>query len=366
MNPGTKLRIGFFHGTLPEPDRKPGGVEVHVDRLAEALCARGHYVRVYSMSLPSPAASYDHAPVAQGKRIGRLGRMFVLPRALNDLDVHDLDLLHLHGDDWFYTRRAIPTVRSFYGSALDEARYASSWRRRANQLVLHGMEQLSGRLATSSYGISPAQRHNGHLVGSLTSGIDLPAPSEDRDPRPSLLFVGTWSGRKRGDLLHRLFCSEIRHRIPSAQLWMVSDRCEQAPGVTWFPRPTDDELAALYRRAWVFCLPSRYEGFGIPYLEAMAHGTPVVATSNVGSQYLLEHGECGLIAADPELSSAITDLLLDEARRAELARRGYRRAGHFRWDLVAAAHEAAYFSTIAEWRHRGRSLRSSRRLRPAQ
>jgi glycosyltransferase involved in cell wall biosynthesis len=98
----------------------------------------------------------------------------------------------------------------------------------------------------------------------------------------------------------------------------------------------------------------------------MAHGTPVVAAPNVGSRFLLEDGKTGVIASESELAATITDLLLDEGRRSELARRGYRRAAQFNWDLVATTHEAAYHSAIADWRHQGRSSRLSRRLRPAQ
>ena len=53
-------------------------------------------------------------------------------------------------------------------------------------------------------------------------------------------------------------------------------------GITVLGRLDDEELAREYRAAWVFCLPSSYEGFGIPYAEAMASGTPVVATPNPG------------------------------------------------------------------------------------
>jgi phosphatidyl-myo-inositol alpha-mannosyltransferase len=80
-----------------------------------------------------PGASYDHVPVAPGKHVSTLGRMFILPFRLNGLVLDDLDILHLHGDDWFYLRRSIPTIRTFHGSALDEARYASGWPRRASQ-----------------------------------------------------------------------------------------------------------------------------------------------------------------------------------------------------------------------------------------
>jgi phosphatidyl-myo-inositol alpha-mannosyltransferase len=297
--------------------------------------------------------------------------MFLLPWRLNDLDVSDLDLLHLHGDDWFYRRRSIPTIRTFHGSALSEARFAKRWRRRASQLFLHGMERRSRRLATSSYGLTPAQAYDDGLAGSLPSGIDLsldasPDPAGRDAGNPSVLFVGTWEGRKRGKLLHRLFCSEIRPRVPAAELWMVSDRCEGGKGVRWFPCPSDEELAQLYECATLFCLPSLYEGFGIPYLEAMAKGTPVIAAPNVGSQYLLEDGYAGRIVKDSELAASVTAMLQDSEQRAEFSGRGYRRAAQFSWDEVAASHEAAYRSVIAEWQAAPRPLGVSWRLRPAQ
>ena len=62
----------------------------------------------------------------------------------------------------------------------------------------------------------------------------------------------------------------------------------------------DAELASLYRRAWAYVTPSTYEGFGLPYLEAMACGTPVVATPNPGSVEILDHGKYGVLAADEE------------------------------------------------------------------
>ncbi len=74
---------------------------------------------------------------------------------------------------------------------------------------------------------------------------------------------------------------------------------ELPEGVTVLGRLSDDELADEYGRAWVFCLPSSYEGFGIPYAEAMTAGLPVVATPNVGARYVTDEGAVGSLVELP-------------------------------------------------------------------
>jgi glycosyltransferase involved in cell wall biosynthesis len=130
---------------------------------------------------------------------------------------------------------------------------------------------------------------------------------------------------------------------------MVSDHCDPAPGVVWAGRPTDDELVELYRSAWLLCLPSSYEGFGIPYLEAMAEGTPVIATSNPGSRFVLDEGRYGVIASDDHLGDEMATLLLDENARLALAHAGRERAEAFGWEQSIERHERAYRETIARF-----------------
>ena len=102
--------------------------------------------------------------------------------------------------------------------------------------------------------------------------------------------------------------------------------------VRFFGFVPDRTLAALYRLAAVFVFPSLYEGFGLPPLEAMASGTPVI-TSNVSS--LPEVVGDAALMIDPYEPDAIADamrrVLTDEGLRADLRRRGLARAREFSW-----------------------------------
>ena len=116
------------------------------------------------------------------------------------------------------------------------------------------------------------------------------------------------------------------------------------PGVTWLGFATDEELAQLYRGARCLVYPSLYEGFGIPVLEAMACGVPVV-TSRGGATEEVAGGAAVLV--DPEDAASIAAGIEDAIARAdELRAAGLRRARDYSWDesarlLIAAYEDAA-------------------------
>jgi glycosyltransferase involved in cell wall biosynthesis len=114
-------------------------------------------------------------------------------------------------------------------------------------------------------------------------------------------------------------------------------------GVTrdgWVGEPTDDELAALIRGASCVVYPSLYEGFGLPVLEAMACGTPVV-TSRGGATEEIAGGAAVLVdPLDPEAIAAGIDAA--EARRGELVPRGLARAAAFPWSVAGDRVEALW------------------------
>jgi phosphatidylinositol alpha-mannosyltransferase len=346
------MKIGFYHHDLPEPGRKPPGVAVFVHRLALALSARGHDVTVWTLGLAPAEATYRH--VRLWPRVpsdSKLLRTFLVPALHNAVDWRGVDVLHLHGDDWWMFSRTVPTVRTLYGSAVFEARHATAAKRRLFLATIACLEYVSARLATECYGIGPGVPSMYPTVGNFDMGVDIPATLPPRrTANPTILFVGTWAGRKRGRVLHRVFLEHVLPRLPGAELWMVSDHCEPAPGVWSLGAPTDEELLTLYRRAWVMCHPSTYEGFGIPYLEAMANGVPIISSPNPGARYALGELLAGVsVVDDGELGPALVRLLVDERGRRERSEQGRQRARHFSWDEVVKHHLEAYRSAIARF-----------------
>jgi glycosyltransferase involved in cell wall biosynthesis len=108
----------------------------------------------------------------------------------------------------------------------------------------------------------------------------------------------------------------------------------------WVGRVSDEELAALYRGARCVVYPSLYEGFGLPVLEAMACGTPVVTSRGGATE---EVGDDAAVLVDPLDTAAIAAGIEDAlGRRDELRAKGLERAQAFSWDRVARDTWAVY------------------------
>jgi len=165
-------------------------------------------------------------------------------------------------------------------------------------------------------------------------------------PERMILFVGTIEPRKNVVRLVEAY-SHLRDRqvklvIGGARGWLYEEvfaRVEELDltGDVLFPGYiSPDELPLWYNAAEMFVYPSLYEGFGLPPLEAMACGTPVI-TSNVSSLPEVV-GEAGL-TVDPMdskgLAEAMNQVLGDEVLRQSMRERGLARAGHFSWAKAA-------------------------------
>jgi glycosyltransferase involved in cell wall biosynthesis len=350
--PVDRLRIATVSYGLPVPGLKRGGIERVADTIAEGLARRGHEVIVFTHDPRPDRASYEVRKLPWkgfvdtwlGRRLtmGYLGNVLALVP-----DYSQFDVILAHGDSLLLPLAGKPLVRVMHGSALGEARSSRSVGRFILQMGVYGQELLTSLLQNGVVAVSDGtRRDNPFIRRTIPLGFDdsifLPQPAQ-RTSEPSLLFVGSLGGRKRGEFLLRTFTNAIRTARPDASLTIVGDDGPPTPGVTYRVGVDDTELAILYRRAWLYVTPSTYEGFGLPYLEAMACGTPVVATPNPGSQEILDGGRYGALPTDAELAPTVLTLLDDPSGRAELAELGLERASHYTLSAMLDRYEALLY-----------------------
>jgi glycosyltransferase involved in cell wall biosynthesis len=165
---------------------------------------------------------------------------------------------------------------------------------------------------------------------------------------PYLVAVGRGYPHKNVAGLLRAF-AVLRRKVPEVQLVLVGERYRAASeldrllaelnlggSVVWTGFASRADLSALYTAAAAFAFPSLAEGFGLPPLEAMACGTPVVASDLTAIPEVV--GDAGVLAdpRNPEAFAAALESVLGSAElRAELARRGRQRAAEFTWEKCA-------------------------------
>jgi glycosyltransferase involved in cell wall biosynthesis len=169
-------------------------------------------------------------------------------------------------------------------------------------------------------------------------------------PETYILSVGTLQPRKNIPLLIRAF-SSLDERLPEAKLVIVGNKSShhydreidvalsesKHPERIVFPGFVDsDDLPSVYRRARVFAVPSRYEGFGIPLLEAFASGVPVTASAILPFQ---EVGGDAILAFPPdsvaECAETLYTLFTNETLRKTLIERGNERLSVYSWAASA-------------------------------
>lgn len=229
-----------------------------------------------------------------------------------------------------------------------EARTATRLLRRTAQLCYYGLEWLSSVNPASVANSEATRRYLPLVRASIPCAVDGAAfyPGGERTAEPSILFVaGTLQGRKRGSLLLRAF-AEVRQAIPEARLTIVSSDRVDMPSVTCMSRLGADGLGALYRSHWLLCSTSSYEGFGVPYAEALASGLPVVTTTNDGAREVLRDGALGVLATPERVGEEIVALLRDGERRHRLSVEGVEAAASYAIDAVADRYEDLYSRVV--------------------
>jgi glycosyltransferase involved in cell wall biosynthesis len=286
---------------------------------------------------------------------GRLAAMTALARRIHPDLVHAVYFLP------FFS--GCPTVVTIHDISFE--RFPEFFSRRA-LLRDRTLIRSSARRATKVVTISESSRTDlidlygvaDDRVVAIPLGVGdafRPGPArveDDVDRRPvRLLAVGTLEPRKNlvrlldaVRLLARDLRIELRLVGPAGyQAHAIRDRIAGSATVEFVGYIPDEDLAEEYRRADMLVYPSIYEGFGLPVLEAMACGTPVV-TSTGGSLPEVAGDAAELV--DPldtvGLAAAIRRVATDLEHRSLLRERGLARAARFSWDRTAALHAALY------------------------
>jgi glycosyltransferase involved in cell wall biosynthesis len=244
-----------------------------------------------------------------------------------------LDLLHC--TTFRAPRRSpVPLVVTVHDLALLRHPEAfPAWHRRSGSIALRGAVSRADAIVAVS----------GFTRDELTELLDVP-PQRIRvvpngvDPvfaraGPTahgdyVLAVGTLEPRKNlGAAVEAARLAGIELRVVGARGWGGVE----VPG--WVGRPSDHELAALYRGARCLVYPSLYEGFGLPVLEAMACGTPVVTSRGGATEEVAGDAAVLVDATDPEAIAA--GIAEADRRRDELVAAGVERARGFSWQHAA-------------------------------
>ncbi len=373
---GKRLRVVLDIGPAVHQN---AGLARYAERLASHLLA-GHgdeidltlfYNRHNGQQLPVSLQNAPAVTIERGQypwRLGALASQLLRARTLEGrLPPSSL----YHATEHLLPRLARPTVLTVHDLIFEAFPQHHTWTNRAFLQIamplfvraadaIIAVSQQTRRDLMARYGTPEAK------IRVIYEGIDdrfapigPPALARIRQhyspERPYLLMVGTLEPRKNHATamraLARLKQAGHPHRllISGGKGWLFEpvaalvDELGLTNDVTFAGRVPDADLPALYAGADGLLLPSLYEGFGFPVLEAMACGTPVVCADSSSLPEVAGDAALLVPAKDDEaLAAAVERILTEPGLAEELRRRGAVQAARFRWETCAAETVALY------------------------
>jgi phosphatidylinositol alpha-mannosyltransferase len=367
-----------------------GGITENVHHTAKELVARGHSVTIISANLGRNGGGHLLAH-PNGIPTRRIGRSFTLQgngaiahftlgrriwRDMKDLLSEErFDVLQLHSPLFF----TLPPIAALLGgncarvgtfhSYFDASVVYSAFK---NILQTQFVNRLEGVTVVSPSVLRALSRYFDLDARVIPNGVDTrtfnpraPRLARFTSDKQTLLFLGRFDPRNGLPLMLKAF-TKVHRRLRDVRLVVVgsgpmeSDYRRMAPddvaadvhfeGATVIDRPS------YYTTADLFCSPINNASFGVTLLEAMACGTPVVATENVGYRDLLGGSDGLLTPHDADaFADAIIQLLGNQRLRGSLREAGLRKAERFAWPIVVDQ-LLQYFKEILDARQEADSL----------
>jgi glycosyltransferase involved in cell wall biosynthesis len=367
------MRIGVM---LRHFKRQPGGIGTYTNNLLNHLVKLdtiNQYVFIYSdedsvgsysaypnveeIVIGSPSRlTWDQIALLSVVRSKRLDLIFN-PKTSVPLFTNCKKIFVLHGGDWFAFPQNYGILDRFYHRIAapiycQKADAIISVSNSATERIAGALRVDPGKLKTIYHGISDHFKpiEDGRALATVRQQYHL--------PDHFILYVGQIYPMKNVGGIIRAFLN-VRKRLPhklvlvgspgpnsKSDLALINELQLQDDVILtgWIP---DEHLPAMYNLADLFVFPSFYEGFGIPLLEAMACGCPIV-TSNVETP--VEVVDNAAILVDPSdvnsISEGIYEGLTNQGLRQDLIQKGFERVKNFSWE-ESARDTLALFEAVA-------------------
>ncbi len=372
------MRIGIDARFLTHPQR--GGFKTYSENLISALATidqENEYIlyldRIPSDAIRLPSEANFAFRVVDGRR-PFLGMPWREQVSLSRRAAHDkIDLLHspsltaplrlgcpsvvtIHDMIWYHQHRISTNSRLGWKRQMLDSYYrivAKSSARRAVAVITvsHAAKaNIVQELNLHQDKIFVTYEAANHIFRPLDSAACAAVLRDRFGLEPGyILAIGSADRRKNMNTLLRAYAKlsdTLRDRHPLVIVWthnlLASNVAEQARSqglterVQFIEDVSNDELVVLYNAASVFVFPSREEGFGLPMLEAMSCGTPVVAARNSSIPEIAGGAALLVDAEDAQgMAYATEQLLLHTTLREELSQKGLARAADFSWTRCA-------------------------------
>lgn len=356
----------------------PGGVINHVSYLGHYLQQLGHDVKIIAPMHKEGTQYFDEdvksvgrpLPIPYGGTTARIPLSPWLPFQINKvLDTEKFDIVHLH--EPFVPMLCLSTLIA--SKAVNVGTFHACHERSGmywvGQPIMHNLgKKLNGKIAVSR----PAQDYISKYLPAeykiIPNAVDTkhyrqegPVRDEFKDGKLNILFVGRLEERKGVDDLIRA-CALVKKDSPDFRLIIAGPglklryyyermaRSLLPDQVTFTKFVPFDELPQYYRTADIFCAPATGgESFGIVLLEAMASGTPVVATNIAGYSGVITHGQDGLLAKvqdERSIADALLTMIHDKNLRERIIQNGLVTADKYSWENISRQVESFYKSLL--------------------
>jgi glycosyltransferase involved in cell wall biosynthesis len=336
--------------------RGPSGTAVYIERLTEALRARGQVevVEARRQRRPAPGRSRKHAGVVWSAVNALLDVAWVQVALRLKARRACADVIHHPLPAWMWRASCaqVITVHDVAFEHLPEG-FGRIWRalarrrhraaaRRAGAIIC-----VSRAAAADAVGILGADPEL-VFVAPHGPGQALPLDAAGGGEPSHFLYVGDDEPRKRVPALveaHQRYAAGRSDALPLVLAGTAARRANGRPLLVGEPQVDADRLRELLAGAAALVHPSADEGFGLTLAEAMASGVAVLAVRNPGTHELC--GPAALLVEPDELADGMGRLHDESEFRSELARRGRERARRLSWDESARLHEEAYARALA-------------------